>query len=122
MLVSRDDAARDVTRIGLFKGRLGLIVVDVFLSEHPQYSVMATRVRTVAGPTGKPLHFISAEDLCLHKLLFGRHKDIGDLELMLAVRELDLGYVRSWLVQMVPPGDSRLALLDDLERRFGRRS
>ena len=25
---------------------------------------------------------------------------------------------RSWLTRMIPPGDARLALLDDLERRF----
>jgi hypothetical protein len=59
------------------------------------------------------------KDLCLHKLIFGRAKDIADVEGLLAVRpDLDLRYVRSWLVQMVPAGNPRLATLDDLERRF----
>jgi hypothetical protein len=31
---------------------------------------------------------------------------------------LDLAYVRGWLVQMVPAGDPRLDVLDDLTRRF----
>ena len=80
---------------------------------------MRERSKRVLDPTGAALSFISAEDLCLHKLLFNRAKDIVDLERLLAVRpELDLGYVRGWLTQMVPVGDQRLVLLEDLERRF----
>jgi hypothetical protein len=120
VMISREQAAKDVARIGLAKGRLGMIVVDVFLSEHPQYLEMARRARRVVDPaTGWSASFISAEDLCIHKLVFGRHKDIGDLESLFAVRrDLDLAYVRGWLVQMVPHGDARLTVLDDLERRF----
>lgn len=119
VLVPRDQAAKDVVRIGLAKGRLGRIVVDVFMSDHPQYVQMGQRVRTIKDSTGWEARFISPEDLCLHKLVFGRPKDLTDLENLLAVRgELDLDYVRGWLVQMVPPGDRRLAVLDDLERRF----
>jgi len=120
VLCRRDDAARDVARIGLFQGRLGVVVVDVFLSEHPQYAEMHRRLRQVAAPDGRSLAFISAEDLCLHKLLFGRPKDIGDLESLFAVRTLDLAYVRAWLVQMVPAGDRRVDVFDDLARRFSR--
>lgn len=119
VMVRRDDAVRDVGRMGLFQGRLGVIVVDVFLSEHPQYAEMARRVRHVADDDGTAIAFLSAEDICLHKLVFGRGKDVIDLERLLAVRRLDLAYVRSWLVQMVPDGDHRIAILDDLERRFG---
>jgi len=43
----------------------------------------------------------------------------GTVERLLAVRAgLDLAYVRSWLVQMVPAGDTRIAVLDDLAARF----
>lgn len=119
VILRRDEAARDVARIGLFKGRLGIFVVDVLVSEHPQYVEMQRRVRRVADPSGRASWFISAEDLCIHKLVFGRHKDLGDLEALFAVRtELDTAYIRSWLVQMVPAGDARIAALDDLERRF----
>jgi hypothetical protein len=119
VMVNRGDAARDVARIGLFKGRLGVVVIDVFVSDHPQYADMARRLQRVTGPDGGSLSFISAEDLCVHKLLFGRHKDLADLELLLAARPtMDLTYVRSWLVQMVPAGDARIASLDDLARRF----
>jgi len=68
---------------------------------------------------GGRLWFLSAEDLCLHKLIYGRPKDLVDLERLLAVRPgMDLAYVRSWMTRMVPAGDRRVAALDDLERRF----
>jgi hypothetical protein len=35
---------------------------------------------------------------------------------------MDLAYVRGWLTKMLPAGDRRFALLDDLERRFAARS
>jgi len=68
-----------------------MIVVDVFLSEHPQYAEMGRRARRVIDPTGWAAPFITAEDLCIHKLVFGRRKDLDDLERLLAARpELDL--------------------------------
>ena len=118
VMVDRAGAIKDVARIGLFKGRLGRIAVDVFMLGHPQYEDMAKRVQRLDGD-GLKLSVISAEDLAIHKLVFGRPKDVADLERLLAVRrELDVGYVRSWLERMVPAGDRRLAILADLERRF----
>jgi hypothetical protein len=121
VLIRRADAARDVERVGFFKGRLGRVVVDVFLSEHPQYLAMQKRVHRFTDLEGWTLSVISPEDLCIHKLLFGRDKDVADLERLLATRELDLRYIRTWLTQMVPAGDRRIAVLDDLERRFATR-
>jgi hypothetical protein len=119
VMLSREQAVKDVDRIGLAKGRLGMVIVDLFLSEHPQYAEMGHRKRRVIDPTGWGASFISPEDLCIHKLVFARHKDIGDLESLFAVRpDLDVDYIRKWLVQMVPDGDRRIAILDDLERRF----
>lgn len=119
VMLDRADATRRVARTAFFQGRLGRTIVDVFLSEHPQYESMRRRSQRVLDSTGQSLSFISAEDLCLHKLIFGRPKDVVDVERLLAVRpELDLGYVRSWLVQMVPAGDQRIAVLDELAARF----
>ncbi len=117
-MVRREDAVRDVARIGLFQARVGRIVLDVFVSDHSHAQAAASRIKRVAGPGGALLAFISAEDLCIHKLLFGRPKDIVDLERLFAVRSLDTTYVRSWVVQMIPVDDPRLAVLDDLEQRF----
>jgi hypothetical protein len=64
---------------------------------------------TIDDTIGGKLSFISAEDLCLHKVLFGRDKDVTDLEALLARRpSIDLAYVRGWLTRMVPAGDPRL--------------
>jgi hypothetical protein len=121
LIVDRESAAKDVARIGLFKARAGRRFVDVFLLGHPQYDAMAKRRRAVTDAAGRTLVFISPEDLVVHKLLFARDKDVTDLENLFAVRtDLDLGYVRSWLSQMVPAGDRRLTILADLERRFVR--
>lgn len=118
LLFDRSEATRDVARIGLFKAHAGRMVVDVFLSSHPQYAEMKTR-RVSIEVLGTRLWFLSAEDLCLHKLIYGRPKDLIDLERLIAVRpSLDLAYVRSWMVRMIPAGDRRFEALDDLERRF----
>lgn len=116
-MLDRATASKDVARIGLFKGRPGRILVDVFMLGHPQYEDMAKRVQRVEDD-GMKLSVISPEDLAIHKLVFARDKDVTDLERLLAVRrELDFHYVRTWLEKMVPPGDRRLAVLADLERR-----
>ncbi|HEY5924050.1 MAG TPA: DUF6036 family nucleotidyltransferase [Kofleriaceae bacterium] len=118
VMVDRNAATKDVARIGLFKGRIGRIAVDVFMLGHPQYDDMARRLRRIEDADGV-LSVISPEDLAIHKLVFGRAKDITDLERLFAVRrDLDIGYVRSWMARMVPANDRRLAALDDLERRF----
>jgi hypothetical protein len=118
VIFDREAAPKELDRIGMFYGRLGRTKIDVFMSAHPHMAAMKTR-RRVALLEGTNAWFISAEDLCVMKLIYGRGKDIADLERLLAARpDLDTDYVRGWLVQMVPAGDRRLAALDDLERRF----
>jgi hypothetical protein len=123
VMIDRANAMRDVSRIGMFKGRAGRIVVDVFITGHPQYEEMKRRCAVIEDAAGGRLSFISAEDLCIHKLLYGREKDVIDLERLIARNHnMDLAYVRGWLTKMVPAGDRRLALLEDLARRFAARS
>jgi hypothetical protein len=118
VMLDRGDAAKSALRVGLFKGRLGIIAIDVFISEHPQYDEMQRRTTAITGDAGS-FNFISAEDLCIHKLIFGRSKDVTDLERLFAVKPtLDVSYIRGWLTQMVPAGDRRIGILDDLVRRF----
>jgi hypothetical protein len=119
VMIDRANAMRDVSRIGMFKGRAGRIIVDIFITGHPQYEEMKRRCVVIEDSAGGRLSFISAEDLCIHKLLYGREKDLVDLERLIARnRHMDLAYVRGWLTKMVPAGDRRFAVLDDLERRF----
>lgn len=120
VIFDRRGAPRDIERIGMFHGRLGRTKVDVFMSAHPHMDAMKERRRRMELD-GKALWFISPEDLCLMKLIYGRAKDVTDLERLFAVRpDLDVSYVRSWLVRMVPPTDDRVSVLGDLERRFVR--
>ena len=55
--------------------------------------------------------------LCVMKLVYGRAKDVTDLERLFAVRKLDVSYIREWISKM-PVGPDRIAILDDLVRRF----
>jgi hypothetical protein len=117
IMLDRARAVRDVARIGMFKGHAGRILVDVFITGHPQYEAMKHRCSVIDDPGVGKLSFISPEDLCIHKLLYGRDKDVIDLRELIARRlDLDFAYVRGWLTKMVPAGDRRLALLEELER------
>lgn len=122
VMIDRADAEKSVARIGMFTGRAGHTLVDVFISRHPHFHEMQRRRCKLRFPSGSELWFISAEDLCVMKMVYGRSKDVPDLEHMFAALPLDLAYMRGWLTKMVPAGDRRLALLDDLERRFAARS
>ncbi len=103
----------------MFTGRGGRTLVDIFMSQHPHFLEMHDRRRQLDDGSETPLWFVSAEDLCVMKLFYGRSKDVPDLErLFAALPEMDRSYIRHWLLQMVRAGDRRIELLDELERRF----
>ena len=118
VMIDRADAEKSVARIGMFTGRAGKTLVDVFISRHPHFLEMRQRRCQLRYMSGASLWFISAEDLAIMKLIYGRSKDVPDLERMFALLPLDLDYIRGWLTKMAPAGDRRFALLDDLVRRF----
>ena len=122
-MVDRSDAARQATRIGLFRARLGRTPVDVYVRAHPHFDEMRARRRPVPDPDGTTRWFVSAADLAVLKLFYGRDKDLIDLERLFSVRrDIDVDYVRAWIEKMVTPGDRRLAALDDLVARFPQRA
>ncbi|MFN0246174.1 MAG: DUF6036 family nucleotidyltransferase [Kofleriaceae bacterium] len=110
-------AISDVARIGFFRGVMGKVPIDTFISRHPHFWEMRARRRVVRTPDGHDLYFVTAEDLCVMKLVYGRDKDVTDLERLFAVRGLDVSYIRHWLAR-IAVGPDRLEVLDDLERRF----
>ena len=118
MMIDREHAPRDIERIGMCTGRLAGVVVDMFMSAHPHMFEMHRRRQRIDSADGTHLYFITAEDLCIMKLVYGRAKDVGDLERLFAVRQLDVTYIRAWLAKM-PVGPDRGEILDDLVRRFG---
>ena len=115
VMFEREAAAKNVARTGLFRGLLGRVPVDAFISEHPHFFEMQQRRQRVRTPDGDHLYFITAEDLCVLKLVFGRDKDIEDLRRLFAVRKIDVAYVRTWLSKM-PVGPDRTATLDALAK------
>jgi len=118
VMIDRDDATRSVSRIGMFTARRGRTLVDVFVSQHPHFLEVQRRRVQLEYPGGPALWFVAADDLCVMKLLYARTKDIADLERLFALPDLDVDYIRHWLGKMVPAGDRRFALLDDLVERF----
>lgn len=119
-IVDRADARRSVTRTGMFMALLAGTRLDVFIAHHPMHGDMERRRVALKAPDGKVRWFLSAEDVVLTKLIYGRAKDVADLErlFVMMAKVLDLGYVAGWLAKIVPPGDRRVALLDELRRRF----
>jgi len=118
VMIDRADATAAVSRIGMFTGRSGRTLVDIFVGDHPHFHAMRARRVQLTFPSGQKCWFVSAEDLCVLKLLFGRAKDLVDLErLFAAVPTLDLDYITGWIDQL-PAASAKRALFDDLCRRF----
>jgi hypothetical protein len=115
-------AAARVQREGMFVGRWDGMRIDVFLPSIPfAHEAEHTRIR-VTDDAGWSGWFLSAEALAVFKLLFFRGKDVVDLERLVAVRpELDTGYVRRWIVDMMGEDDDRTRRWDDIVARFGAR-
>ena len=118
-VVDRAKAHRSVARAGLFVAFFGRTRIDLFIAHHPWHAEMQRRRVSLPTPDGQPRWFLSLEDTALARLLYARPKDVLDLERLFAVQagHIDLAYLRQWLPRMVPAGDARLGLLEDLARR-----
>lgn len=79
--------------------------IDVFPSLHPRYAeVEARAVSHPFGPDAEPLPFLSAIDLAVFKLSFGRPKDWVDLTaIATAVPDLDIDAVADLLIELRGP-------------------
>lgn len=104
---------------GDFVAAFGPMRVDVFVSFHDYHREVAGRVVRDRLPDGTEAAFLSAEDLCVFKMLFHRAKDLVDLDRLFAARgaAIDIGYVERWLATLLGPGDGRVAEVRD---RFDR--
>jgi hypothetical protein len=119
-VVERAEAHRSVARTGFFVAFFGRTRIDLFIAHHPWHAEMQRRRVSLPTPDGQPRWFLSPEDTALAKLLYARPKDVLDLDRLFAVQagRIDLAYLREWLPRMVPAGDARLGLLEDLARRL----
>jgi hypothetical protein len=119
-MVEREEAHRTVARTGLFVAFFARTRIDLFIAHHPWHAEMQRRRVSLPTPDGQPRWFLSLEDTALAKLLYARPKDVQDLDRLFAVQagRIDLVYLRQWLPRMVPAGDTRLQLLDELVRKL----
>jgi hypothetical protein len=110
--------ALDAAQRGDFGCRAMGIRVDVFLPSLPlAVSALGRRVKVPLGPV--EAWIVTAEDAALFKLLFGRTKDVADLERLFAVRgqRLDLAYLDRWVQALFAAGDPRRAIYETLRNR-----
>ena len=80
-------------------------MLDLFFSIDERYDEIAERIRRFPfGAEAAQLPFLSAEDLAVFKLSFGRDKDWVDLRrLVSGTRELDVEYIEQQLVGLRGP-------------------
>ncbi len=118
-MLDRNEARRGVARAGFFVAQSGWTRLDIFIAHHPWHTEMKKRRVSLVSPEGRARWFLSAEDTALAKLIYARPKDIEDLQRLFTVQagRLDLEYLRRWLPLIVPAGDTRLGLFEDLVRR-----
>jgi hypothetical protein len=107
-------------REGLIVLWLGPFRIDVF-TPSIDFSWEAERTRKCVRIGDTDVWFLSAEALCVFKLLFFRGKDVVDLERLIAVQgaAVDAPYVRARIVEMLGDDDPRVATWDRLWREHG---
>lgn len=92
--------------------------VDLFVPSIPFYEHAERTVHELPLPGGGSTPVLSAEALCVFKLLFFRDKDLVDLRRLVARQglSLDTAWIRARMVEMFPDGDARLDGWDALLR------
>lgn len=118
--INRESFLRQFEEGGTEYAWRGSIRIDLFAPSIPFEQVShQTRVRVPLG-AGR-VWIVSAEALCVFKLLFFRSKDIPDLERIVGVQgaRLDHASVRRWIVEMMGEDDERVSKWDELVRELG---
>jgi hypothetical protein len=99
----------EILRRGQTRLHWGHLIVDPFFATVP-FLDSARQRRLKVEFEGQVIAILSAEDLAIAKILFNRSKDWGDLANMVAIQgdALDVGYIRSWLHEMLGDEDGRI--------------
>lgn len=95
--------------------------VDLFVPSIEFYGDAERTLRSVTLRSGRTILALSAEALCVFKLLFFREKDLLDLKRLVNRQgaALDHRWVRDHLAAMFPNGDERLETWDAIVRDHG---
>ena len=95
--------------------------LDLFFNSIPFHASAARRTREVSL-LGARVPILAPEDLIVLKLLFNRHKDVVDIERIVAAGSaLDWPYIRHWLIECVGEDDARMVALNTLREEDARR-
>ena len=116
--VNEEAALREATSEGWFSGWLGAVRVDVFVPSI-DFSWEAARRRVQRSFAGATLWFLSAESLCIFKLLIFRTKDLADLEQLVLTTPLDTAWVKETIASMMGADDPRVAAWERIASRSG---
>ena len=124
-IVATDAAQSELRERGQTRLMWETIPVDVFLTNDPFHSEVATRV--VRRPfLGAQMPFLCCSDLAVFKAFFDRPKDWFDLGEMFEARSIDLAEMTALLMELLDRDDYRIAQLrtayDDGERTRQRRA
>lgn len=109
-------AVQEAASEGWFTGWLDAVRIDVFVPSI-DFSWEAARRRVQRPFSGTVLWFLSAESLCVFKLLFFRTKDLADLEQLVLTTQLDRPWVRESIASMMGDDDPRVAAWDRITSR-----
>jgi hypothetical protein len=82
--------------------------VDLFFSTHPFHDEAAARAIEVPFE-GTAIPILGATELAVFKAFFDRTRDWADIEAMLGVGSVDVHRALGWLVDLLGPGDERIA-------------
>jgi hypothetical protein len=112
-------AAQDARELGMCIAKLDAFRVDIF-TPSIDYSWLAEKTRKQLSVGQRSAWFLSAESLCVFKLLFFRSKDLADMERLISVMgdSLNVTEVRAAIVDMMGEDDPRTAAWDRLVRDF----
>lgn len=91
----------------------GSTYIDLFFSNTEFHESMAQRVQRYPF-LDTEINVLTAEDLLVCKVLYDRPKDWVDIEAVAKNRDLDAGYIRSWVGEFLPDDDPRLARVNGL--------
>lgn len=123
--VATDAALSELRERGQTRLTWDTIPVDIFLTNDPFHSEVATRI--VRRPfLGEQMPFLCCSDLAVFKAFFDRRKDWFDLSEMFEARSIDLTEMTALVAELLDPDDHRIAELrkahDDGERTRHRRA
>lgn len=106
-------------RRGVFEVELRSFRVDVFVPDIPLYAAARERRRRVRFLDVELLVW-APEDITLFKLLYFRPKDKLDIENIIQIQQenVDLGYIRRWLVDLVGAADERAVWFESAVARW----